>query len=386
MKSLIKETIRSYLYEYHSYQVRKDYKKLLALNGIANKPVSGEQEWKVKWEVLGKTSTVFYRLFSHYIGYDINIIPEDICKDIVEPILNPRRYAKYYGDKNIFDRIFPKGYLPKTLLRKMNGAYYDAQYKRLDLNDILLYDILSEAETSKIIIKPSVGGISGIGVMCFVKKNNEWIQFTAHTGGEETHVCNRLNVDFLNRYQSKDFIIQEALDQHESISKFCSTSVNTLRLTLYRSVENDECVLPSAIMRIGREGSITDNAHTGGCFVGIDINTGKLGHKVFDQYGCQRTLYNNIDFNEDINLPFPLWQNVLEFAKSIGSYIPHCRLIALDLSVDKLGTPKMIEFNVEYFGVWLFQFSMSSMLGHYTDEIIEYCKTHKNELEYMLLI
>ena len=46
--------------------------------------------------------------------------------DIIENILNPMRYAKYYADKNMFDRLLPEGSLPKTIIRKMNGFYYSA--------------------------------------------------------------------------------------------------------------------------------------------------------------------------------------------------------------------------------------------------------------------
>ena len=76
-----------------------------------------------------------YRVFSHYIGANIDIVPEDICHDFIEPILNPFRYVGYYADKNVFDKLFPIGYFPKTIIRKMNGVWYDADYQKLDMTD-----------------------------------------------------------------------------------------------------------------------------------------------------------------------------------------------------------------------------------------------------------
>ena len=38
-------------------------------------------------------------------------------------------------------------------------------------------------------------------------------------------------------------------------------------------------------MYLGKNGSLVDNAHAGGCFIGIDVNTGKLQDKVFYQFG-----------------------------------------------------------------------------------------------------
>lgn len=183
-----------------------------------------------------------------------------------------------------------------------------------------------------------------------------------------------------------DFIIQEFLEQHEAINHFCSTSVNTLRLTLYRSVKNDECVIPSAIMRIGNNGSVIDNAHAGGCYVGIEIETGKLKHEVLDQYGRRYSNFNHINFTIQQQIPAELWTKVLDFAKTIGTYIPHHRLLALDLMIDKDGNPRVVEYNVEHYSMWLFQFTVGPAFGKYTNEIIEYCKKKYDNIEYMISI
>ena len=60
----------------------------------------------------------------------------------------------------------------------------------------------------------------------------------------------------------------------------------------------------------------------------------------------------------------------------IGNNVPHHRLLALDIMVDKYDNPRLIEFNCEGYGMWVFQFSMGSAFGEYTDEIIEYCKNN----------
>lgn len=367
IKDIIKNTIRNSIVYYHALKHERYYKSLLVKNNITNRYVNGEKEWIKKWSAFGiKANPVYYRLYSHYIGEDINIVPENICHDIIEPILNPFKYTKYYADKNIFDRLMPKGYLPRTLLRKMNGFYYDVDYHKINMSDDQLYDILAKANVNKIIIKPSVYGISGIGVRCFQKTGDSWTIYGGH---------DKLTLHYLETNYGYDFIIQDFLKQHESISHFCSTSVNTLHLTLYRSVKNDECVVPNAVIRIGNNGSVVDNAHAGGCYVGIDVNSGKLKHEVFNQYGQRYTTFNGIDFTIQQQIPSELWNKVLSFAKSIGTYVPHHRLLALDLMIDINGNPHVVEFNVEYYSIWFFQFSSGPAFGKYTDEIIEYCKT-----------
>lgn len=378
VKLIVKNLIVGVIIKYHCFKQYRYYKRLLRINKILNCYVEGENEWIKKWSVLGMNANpIYYRLFSHYIGHDVNIVPEDICHDVIEPILDPFRYTKYYSDKNIFDRLFPDGYLAKTLLRKMNGFYYDEAYKRIIIDESSFIDRINKFGVSKLIIKPSVGGISGVGVRCFEKRDGAWYVY----GGNDI-----LSWYYVETEYGNDFIIQEFLEQHESINHFCSTSVNTLRLTLYRSVKNDECVVPSAIMRIGNQGSIVDNAHAGGCYVGIDVESGKLKNSVLDQYGRRYRIFNEIDFTEEQKIPYDLWMNVLQFAKSIGKYIPHHRLLALDLMIDKNGNPRLVEFNVEYYGMWPFQFAVGPAFGEYADEIIEYCKGRLNECERILYI
>lgn len=373
MKQEIKKIIRAFLKSYHAHKQELFYKKLLRLNHFPNRRLPSEDAWLKKWSGLGmKVNPVYYRLFYHYVGEDMNIMPEDISHDVIEPLLNPLRFTKYYADKNIFDRLFPYEYLPRTILRRMNGFWYDAQYNRLQLDNIQLMLILNEANADKLIVKPTIEGMSGRGIMMLYKEESRW-----KYAGQE------VNIDiFLQK--GANFIIQECVLQHQYISQFNPSSVNTLRLTLYRSVKTDECVVTSAIMRIGGKGSVVDNAHAGGGYIGINVENGKLYHKVLDQWGESREVFNEIDFRLDYALPH--WDRVLDFAKSIGNYVPHHRLLALDLVLDKDGNPKLIEFNVEYYSAWLFQFTTGGALGKYTDEIIEYCREHLSSLEYQLLI
>lgn len=378
MKSIIKYTIKTFLIKYHSLKQDRYYKRLLRINNFSNIYVEGEEDWVKKWSVFGiKANPIYYRLFSHYIGNNINIVPENICHDVIEPILNPFKYAKFYADKNMFDRLMPKEYFAKTLLRKMNGFYYTKDYERISIDENSLIEILDNAYISKFIIKPSVEGSSGAGVRCFEKRKGEWYLYGAN---------DKLSLNYLETNYGKDFIIQEFLEQHESINHFCPTSVNTLRLTLYRSVKDDKCVVPSAIMRIGNMGSVVDNAHAGGCFVGIDIENGNLMNCVLDQYGRRYGTFNNIDFGLQQQIPYDLWIKVLQFIKSIGKYVPHHRLLALDIMIDKNGNPRLIEFNVEYYGMWAFQFSVGAAFGKYTDEILDYCRERQDSLEYVILI
>ena len=150
----IKLLFRGILQRYSTHIYKKQYRNLLKLNKIKNVPSIYEKSWIDKWSVLNKANPMYYRLFSQYTGYNSNIVPEDICRNIIEPILDPIRYVAYYSDKNIFDKLFNKGTMPETILRKMNGFYYDAEYQHMNLSsETVLQDILQKSDKDKIVIK-----------------------------------------------------------------------------------------------------------------------------------------------------------------------------------------------------------------------------------------
>lgn len=182
-------------------------------------------------------------------------------------------------------------------------------------------------------------------------------------------------------YAGRDFIIQECVDQSDEISKYNPTSINTIRLSVYRSVKDNKCHVTNAIMRIGGKGSYVDNAHAGGVFVGINSD-GRLCDYVCDQYGNKNTVFNETDFSKEHIIPH--YEEIKQFACEISSLIPHCRLLALDIVLRKDGKPRLIEFNVapSSYSMWLFQFTVGPAFGDYTDEIIEYCSKHLDKVKY----
>ena len=346
----------------------KNYRLYLRKQNIPNKPAQLENEWVEKWAVLQKPSRAQYRVFAHYIGANLNIVPEDVSHNIIEPILNPVRYRFYYEDKNLYDKIFPTEYTAETLIRKMNGFYYDAGYNRIEkLTDAILLQKVSRFD--KILIKPTVDSASGLGIVLFERVHDG--RYIRINGTEE------LTVEYLQNNRGDNFILQECLRQSPFMARFNKTSVNTLRLCAYRSIKDDRCLIPSAIIRMGGGGSLVDNAHAGGVFVGINSN-GRLGKYATTDSADYIPLHNGICFESE-DIVIPNFEKVKEFAAKVITCVPHHRLFALDIMIDENNNPRLIEFNISGFSVWLYQFAISTVFGEHTDEIIEYCVQHKNE-------
>lgn len=360
----------------NNHRYNGTYKSWMKALRISNKPVDGEKEWQEKWSQLGyKPNPVYYRLFSRYIGNDINIVPKDLCQNIIELTLNPFRYHGYYGDKNMFDKVMPDGVFPTTLLRRMYGCYYDAGYNRVTLDDTSLGEMLDNSGFNRVIVKPTLITMGGVGVTLFNNENGVWTDVKT---GEH------LTLDYLDRHSGEDFIMQEAFDQHEFMAKFNPTSVNTIRLAVYKSVKDDRCHVTQAVMRIGRKGSIVDNGCAGGMFVGIDKTNGSLLHNVCSEQGFTSTEFNGIDFKCEYKVPH--WADIVRFAETVCQYIPNQRLFALDVALRSDGKPCLLEYNLTGFSIWLFQYVVGPAFGEYTDEIIDYCKSRLDKRERVLYL
>lgn len=349
---------------------RYNYKNLLNRHPLSH--AEGEADFVAKWLPLCKHPHIpTYRLFSQYIGPNPNIVPEDVSSTIIQPLLNPIETRPYYQDKNAFEKILPASFLPKALLRMINGAYISAEYEPIEgISDKTLDKLTKGVET--LFIKPSTDSSSGQGVMKFSRDKNG-ILFNSDEG-------KIFNCEFLDSYgkSNPNFIVQEALSQSDYISQFNPTSINTLRVATYKSVVDNRTHVCAIILRIGKQGADVDNAHAGGLFVGVGLD-GTLGKFACDQYGNKHDTFNGIDFkNGDYRIP--QFEKVISFAEKVGDNIMHHRLIAQDICLQANGEPCLVEFNIRAFTPWLFQFTTGPAFAEYTDEIIDYCAKHKKNV------
>lgn len=356
--------IKNAILKWESYLCYKRYvsehKASLALLKYENKKAEGEDDFIKRWSVLSPRIDVYaYRFYSHYCGCNPNIVPDDIGHSVIEKFLNPPEYRPAYADKNLFPLIIGKDHVPRTVVCRVNGGVLlDGDFAKADKP---LSEYIGDAQA--LILKPSVESHSGMRVMKFVRKDGSFI----------SHDCKiTLTEDFLLSYH-KNFCLQEAVIQHPFMSKLCPTSVNTIRLCLYRSVKDNQPVVPAGLIRIGKEGAVVDNSGAGGMFVGVDVESGELGKYLIDQYGNRQTTWNGIDFAKE-NLVVPNWDKVMDFAKYISTRIIHHRLIALDISLGADGNPILIEYNINFFGYGLYMFTNQEVFGNHLDEVIAYCR------------
>ena len=335
------------------------------------------KNYKKNWEPLcNKPDIKSFKLFSQYIGPNPRILPEDICATIINPLLNPADTKPYFQDKNMFEKILPKQFLPKTIIRMVDGVLQDSEYLHILGCDLKNFLDNNTKEVNKIFIKPALDSSSGKGVIAFKRDLAENLINPDYGVFDE---------NFINNYSktTKNWIVQEGLSQDSYISQFNPTSINTLRLSTYRSVKDNASHVTSAILRIGKKGTDIDNAHAGGIFIGVDEN-GKLARFACDQFGNKYDCFNGLSF-KNTEFIIPNFKEIKDFARSVADHIPYHRLLAQDICIKEDCTPCLIEYNIRAYSMWLFQFTIGPALGNFTEEIIEYCKTRKKEINKVIV-
>ena len=365
MKNVIRKLLAHIISKTSRSIMLKDLNELFANNHeVKNTYRAGEELFIQKWKVLDKkVSPMAYRFYSNYIGDNANIVPPDVARQYIEPILNAGECVNFYNDKNSFGVYINAEDMPKTLFRSIGYKLYDGEYNAVTAANFL--DCFEGYE--QVIVKPAKE-LGGHGITFFERKDGIFVD------GENTP----LSIEYLEKNYKTDFLIQECFVQSKYIAQFNPTSVNTIRVNTYRDVKTGEIHVLGAALRIGAKGSKVDNATSGGIIVGIDDN-GKLGKCAYDKYGRTYVIYNDIDFSKN-EFVIPNFEDVKNFAVKISRQLPHMRLFALDVVLDISNSPKLIEVNSNNFSVKFLQLTKQPVFGQYTDDIIEYCLKNKQYL------
>jgi len=294
--------------------------------------------------------------YSIYGEPDIGFIPLPVYYNYLEPRLNNGLLTSAIKEKNFYDKFLKNVRTPKTLIRRINGIYYDINYENFTPDDDSLYQRLSDIPA--IIVKPSVESGSGRSIIRFTRNNHRF-----NSGREE------LTMNFLTRYGS-DFVIQLLIRQHDFFRQFNPESNNSIRVLTYRSVINDKIHILHTLLRIGKTGSFLDHDNLGGVAVSID-ESGRLKEYAYDVNGKNYESFNGITFSNMGEVPFI--REIYKSAINIAKQVHYGRLLAMDFTVDHHGEVLLIEINCKGNGISQYQYSNGSLFKEFTKEILDYC-------------
>lgn len=307
-----------------------------------------------------KIPYIWHQYYTAYTGnFDPYYVPELLYIPEFERFMNIYlEYVKVFEDKNILPYAAKVAgvKMPTTILTYVCGLFRDKELHVISKEEAINYI----KDIGDVFIKPTVESGSGKG--CFIA--------SFHNGIDE--ISGKKISDVLN--MEEDYAVQERLHCHESISKIYNKSVNTFRIITYRWKDRF-CSFPG-LMRIGKGGSILDNAHAGGIFIGIS-DDGKLKKEAYTEFHDVYSVHPDSGVVFD-NYSIPLFPKVLEAAFQMHETLPELGCVNWDFTIDENGTPILIEANISDGSIWLSQMANGiGAFGKNTPEVLEWI--HKME-------
>ena len=152
--------------------------------------------------------------------------------------------------------------------------------------------------------------------------------------------------DYLNS-NPNGFVAEELIKQDEALSRLHPESVNTVRINTVNFGPSIEVIWPC--LRMGRGGSVVDNAGAGGVFGAIDTATGLIIN-VSDEYNHMFTKHPDTGIPL-IGYKVPKWEDACEMAKHLAELIPDCHFVGWDLALTNNGWV-MVEGNHNPYIIW----------------------------------
>jgi hypothetical protein len=298
----------------------------------------------------GYSCTLWHSVYEKISGIrSVDYLPEDVFFNVFERRLNPRLRRDTYRDKNFYDRLRWPG-LPVTVLRVINGALFDREYRSIDLAAGLA--LARQSPASEFVVKPSRETRGGFRV-AFVPPADL-----------ESALTPKLK-------PNSDWIVQEPFRQHHLMAALNASSVNTLRIMTIRL--GREAAVVSVFIRIGAKGARVDNLSSGSIAAGVTRHAGseagQLGAFACDEHLNLQVTHTDHGYRFDaVSLPF--LGAAERLCMDLHSVIPDLGLLSWDIAIDEEGRPGVIEFNIGRQEINTHQVCNGPVFAPYIDRVL----------------
>ncbi|SNY99619.1 sugar-transfer associated ATP-grasp domain-containing protein [Flagellimonas pacifica] len=246
--------------------------------------------------------------------------------------LHKEEYLSIISNKLIFSLFCKKNNLPVPELISYNfgsSFYYEGKcYKVSNNRELTAFfkEVFNKTGKEKLFLKPfSLFGGRGA---CIIRKN-------------------KLEEDVKENASSiieNDCIHEDVLIQHDEVNKINPSCINTIRFETYIDDKKGIHVL-DAFMRFGTGDNIVDNGHSGGIYVGVNMQEGRLKDVALEEIH-----FGGRDYFEHptSNYPFkgfliPYFNEARNLVIEATEFLPD-RFIGWDIAITNNG-PVIIEAN-----------------------------------------
>ena len=145
------------------------------------------------------------------------------------------------------------------------------------------------------------------------------------------------------------FLFQETILQHPELNRINPSCINTIRMDTF--IDKDGKVnLMSAYLRMSTNNKHVDNISSGGCLVGIDLQSGKLRKDGYAGFGaCGTVIYRCHPVTKTVfeGFTIPYFEEATRMVLRAAGLVPGLRLVGWDVAISETG-PVLVEGNSDY--------------------------------------
>lgn len=301
-------------------------------------------------------------MVSYNNKFDVRYLPPKIFLEIIDKLNSQDiKYFVFYDKNFLYNFVTRKNIkVPKRLFYSVNGLFFNSN------DDIISKEDLCKqlSNIGEVFIKPTKLSNSGYSQNCRLINVSD---------GTDTY--SNMNIkDMLEQYYNNDFVVQEKVACHKSISDIYSKSVNTF--SLYSIIlNNDIKIINKPIFKIGMNGNITDysGVKTDGLIIAM-TDDGML----HDSALCvkQNKWYTSHPDTKFVFKDYKIenFHKVLESVKKLHSCIPWLKFCKWDVTIDIDGEPVLVELErpSELFPQQVLY--KEGIFGEYTEELLSLLK------------
>ena len=277
----------------------------------------------------------------HYLRYGLydrsvtradegSILPETVMYYRVLPRTN--RTCLLLDDKLVCKSLLSAHGIPQapTVLWKANGALWTSEAERI-VSPAELSEVLARAH-GELVLKPASFGSGGRRIQIFRRVGGR------HLSSDGVP----LDWQLLAELPSK-WLLEEYITAWPDIGAVHPASLNTFRVVTANSPGRDIEVV-YCMLKFGADGHVTDNAHTDGVYVGVDLETGAIDATAFDENlrAHERHPTSGVAF---AGRRVPQIAELCTVARRCAATVPELGLVGWDIAVDEDGRVLVIEGN-----------------------------------------
>lgn len=355
----VAEKFFSYEYSYN-HLIKKTNKK-----NVLTKEQKKEIDRFYKKYYGKKISYIWHNCFTKYSGkFDVKYIPTDLFKNYLYSLkTKDKNYYKILQDKNFLYNIAKSAdiKIPKRYFYSINNLFFDSGDNMISKETF--YNKISDI--GEAFIKPTSIEFTGNAQNC---------RLINVINGIDTYSKTKIK-DIIDKYYKMDFIVQEKIVCHKSISALYSKSVNTFGLTTL--ILNNEIKTMKTVLKIGMNGNIFDYGGTKSKGLLIPI---KEDGTLYDRAFCLNEKKEHFAHPDTgivfKNYKIDLFPKVLEAAKKFQSAVPWMPFCGIDFVINDKGDALIVEMEEPSCAV-IQSILGESFFGDDTEQILSYLKNKK---------